>query len=517
MASKTLFRSILGRLLPPTDALNHEGAPAHAFTPKHGLAQLAATGCLHATFYADGQAQLSDALALAAQVEPAFIARAAVFARERGHMKDMPALLCALLAVKDRDLLTRVFPRVVDNGKMLRNFVQILRSGAVGRKSLGSLPKRLVRGWLEARGPGGVFRASVGQAPSLGDIVKMVHPKPRNPSEAALYGYLIGKPHDTAALPPEAKGFEDFKARRTDVVPDVPFEMLTALDLGAREWTAIARHASWQMTRMNLNTFARHGVFDEPGMTELIAARLRDAALVRKARVFPYQLLVAYAMAGEGVPREARDSLQDAMEIAIANVPVVAGAAYICPDVSGSMRSPVTGRRKGSTTAMRCVDVAALIAAAFVRRNPSAEVIPFENRVVRVDLNPRDTVFTNAARLAAVGGGGTSTSAPLAFLNERRARGDLVVLVSDNQSWVDARAGLGTETMVQWSAFRERNPKAKLVCIDIQPCLTTQAAEREDILNVGGFSDQVFEVVAEFAAGRLGAAHWVQVIEAIEL
>jgi 60 kDa SS-A/Ro ribonucleoprotein len=271
------------------------------------------------------------------------------------------------------------------------------------------------------------------------------------------------------------------------------------------------------MTRMNLNTFARHGVFDEPGMTELIAARLRDAALVRKARVFPYQLLVAYAMAGEGVPREARDSLQDAMEIAIANVPVVAGAAYICPDVSGSMRSPVTGRRKGSTTAMRCVDVAALIAAAFVRRNPSAEVIPFENRVVRVDLNPRDTVFTNAARLAAVGGGGTSTSAPLAFLNERRARGDLVVLVSDNQSWVDARAGLGTETMVQWSAFRERNPKAKLVCIDIQPCLTTQAAEREDILNVGGFSDQVFEVVAEFAAGRLGAAHWVQVIEAIEL
>ena len=31
------------------------------------------------------------------------------------------------------------------------------------------------------------------------------------------------------------------------------------------------------MTRMNLNTFARHGVFDEPGMTDLIANRLCDA------------------------------------------------------------------------------------------------------------------------------------------------------------------------------------------------------------------------------------------------
>ena len=36
---------------------------------------------------------------------------------------------------------------------MLRNFVQIIRSGVVGRKSLGTTPKRLVRGWFEALPP----------------------------------------------------------------------------------------------------------------------------------------------------------------------------------------------------------------------------------------------------------------------------------------------------------------------------------------------------------------------------
>ena len=36
----------------------------------------------------------------------------------------------------------------------------------------------------------------------------------------------------------------------------------------------------------------------------------------------------------------------------------------------------------------------------------------------------------------------------------------------------------------------------KLVCIDIQPYGSTQAAERADILNIGGFSDAVFNVVA---------------------
>ena len=61
-------------------------------------------------------------------------------------MKDMPAALAATLAVWDTALLAQVFGRVIDNGKMLRNFVQIVRSGAMGRKSLGSAP----RSWCRA-------------------------------------------------------------------------------------------------------------------------------------------------------------------------------------------------------------------------------------------------------------------------------------------------------------------------------------------------------------------------------
>ena len=57
-------------------------------------------------------------------------------------MKDMPALLLAVLSAKSPALLAQVFARVIDNGRMLRNFVQILRSGAVGRKSLGSRRRR---------------------------------------------------------------------------------------------------------------------------------------------------------------------------------------------------------------------------------------------------------------------------------------------------------------------------------------------------------------------------------------
>ncbi|HYN85859.1 MAG TPA: hypothetical protein VER32_11445 [Pyrinomonadaceae bacterium] len=517
MANRNLFKSLVGRLLPATNAVNKESAPAYAYEPRHALAQYAATGCLNATFYASAGDQLKAVLALCAEVEPEFIAKTALYARERGLMKDMPALLCAVLAARDVRLLERVFPRVVDNAKMLRNFVQVVRSGAVGRKSLGSAPKRMVRDWLEARDEATLFNSSVGRQPTLADIVRMVHPRPRTKEREALFGYLVGREHDAGALPPAVRRFEAFKAGDRAETPDVPFQMLTALDLTTAEWAAVARRASWQTTRMNLNTFARHGVFAVPGMTETIAQRLSDPARVARARVFPYQLMAAYTSAGARVPAAVREALQEAMEHATRNVPEVDGVVYVCPDVSGSMMSPVTGYRRGSSTAVRCVDVAALVAATVLRKNPRAAVMPFEEKLVRVDLNPRDSVMTNARLLASAGGGGTNCSAPLTSLNARRAAGDLVIYVSDNQSWVDARGGRGTALMREWNAFRARNPSARLVCIDLQPYGTTQAQEREDILNVGGFSDQVFEVIAEFAAGRLDSGHWVGRVESVEL
>src|ERR1700750_2995858 len=191
MANKTLFKSLVGKLIPATNAINEERAPAYALSPKHQLAQYATTGCLNTTFYAAADEQLAEVLALCAEVDAEFIAKTAVFCRERGFMKDIPALLTASLSVKDRDLLARVFPRVIDNAKMLRNFVQIMRSGVVGRKSLGSAPKRLVREWLDARDPAMLFRANVGQDPSLADIVKMVHPTPKDKQREALFGYFI--------------------------------------------------------------------------------------------------------------------------------------------------------------------------------------------------------------------------------------------------------------------------------------------------------------------------------------
>lgn len=525
MANKSLFRSLMRNLSPVADARNEAGGLAYRMSDRHRLAQYAATGCLNGTFYATGEEQLDVVRQLCRTLEPEFIAQTALFVRSQNHMKDMPALLLAILSVKSPGLLAEVFDRVIDSPKLLRNFVQIVRSGVVGRKSLGTLPKRLIQQWLEQRADDQLFYGSVGNDPSLADIVRLVHPKPRTASRRALLAYLVGREHDRGALPEIVRQYEKFK-RNTNPgkapVPDVPFQLLTALRLTKADWAQIARNASWQTTRMNLNTFGRHGVWEDADVVRLVAEKLRSPHEVARARVFPYQLLAAYVNADAAVPAVIREALQDAMELAIGNVPRLEGQVYVFVDVSGSMHSPVTGHRSGATSKIRCLDVAALVAAAVLRRNPLAEVIPFESKVVECRLNPRDSVFTNAARLSALPAGGTNCSAPLAHLNQRKARGELLIYVSDNESWVDSRVhgrfgGSATETMRQWGLFKARNPEAKLVCIDQQPYGTMQTKPRPDIVNVAGFSDQVFSLLGAAARGGTAEEFWVREIERVQI
>ncbi len=525
MANKNLFQTLRGALIPQATTRNDAGGAAYELAPKAALARMAVTGCFGRTYYASPELQLDRVLEAARQVDTDFLARTALYARRKGYMKDMPALLCAVLATRDLDRLAEIFPQVIDNGKMLRNFVQILRSGVTGRKSLGSAPKRLVRQWLERAGERQLIDATVGNAPSLADVVKMVHPRPADATREAFYAWLLGKPYQLDRLPQTLQRFEAWKANREGDLPDLPFQMLTALELGAPEWKAIAVTASWQTTRMNLNTFLRHGVFEgtfngvfgsevkEGMMAELIAKRLADPEKIRRARVFPYQLLVAYLNAGKSMPQVVREALQDAMEVALSNVPEVAGSVVVCPDVSGSMHGPVSGYRKGSTSAVRCVDVAGLVAAAFLRKNRGARVIPFKEDVVHLTLNPRDTVMTNATKLSSLPPGATDCSAPLRLLNQEKAAPDLVVFVSDNESWADPKAARGTAMLTEWEKLKTRNPKARLVCIDLVPNTTAQAPDRKDILNIGGFSDTVFDLVAAFAAGEDGSDHWIREID----
>jgi 60 kDa SS-A/Ro ribonucleoprotein len=519
-----LFKSApAGRTPPVADIFNSEGAPAYSVSEKETLAQYVATGMLGSTFYASDEEQLDKILELAAKLDPEYLAKVALYGRRSAFMKDAPALLLAHLMTRNVEgmaALKKAFPLILDNPKMLRTFVQIVKSGKVGRKSFGTAPKKLIEKWFADRSDAQLIRAT-GDKPSIADVIKMVHPKPATDVRKETYAWLIGKKVDLEKADPLLQAYEAWKKDPSRPVPDVPFLMLTNTKLSKEQWKDIARSASWQTARMNLNTFQRHGVFEDPEMVKFVAAKLRDPKEVSRARIFPYQLLVAYRFATD-VPMEIKLALQDALDLATANVPAFEGPVAVFPDVSSSMDSPVSGSRGSATSKVSCRDVAALIAATILRRNPEAIVLPFKEDIVRININPRDSVITIAEQIAKCGSGGTNCSAPLRALNHQKRKIRMAIFVSDNESWMDTNTKYAsgytsnaTATMVEWEALRARNPGAKLVCIDLAPNGSRQAPTREDILNVGGFSDEVFTLMTEFEKGS-GKGHWVKKIEALD-
>lgn len=157
--------------------------------------------------------------------------------------------------------------------------------------------------------------------------------------------------------------------------------------------------------------------------------------------------------------------------------------------------------------------------------------MPFDTQAYDAKVDPSDSILSLSERLAKFGGGGTDCSIPLREANTKYRNRKFAgcVLVSDNESWVYANRAIAygthgsTGVMTEWQAFVKNQARLqggntsgpKMICINIQPYGTTQAPERSDILNIGGFSDAVFNVVASYLADDVN--RFVTEVEAVTL
>ena len=517
MANKNIFKN--KKLLPSATTTNNAGGIAYAVSDKNALARLCATGTLGNTFYSTAEADLVKILDLCGRVPLSFVGQLAVYCRQKGLLKDIPALLLAYFVINSADYdfeqVQSVFNDVVNNGKMLKNFVQIIRSGQLGRKSLGTRSSRLVNAWLNAREPESLFKDNIGNDPSLRDVLMLSHPKGKNASQNAMFKYIMDGTY-SKLLPADVRSYEKWKAGEIEFTPEIPFEYLTNRSLSADEWSEVLQTCSWQVLRMNLNTFQRHNVFDNPINIKIAANRLADPKALPKF-VYPYQIYTSSKFAD--VAPAIQDGLASALENSLANVKAFSQNITVLTDISTSMASPVTGARGTVNSKIRCVDVAALISSIILSKNPNTKCIAFNDGVGLANINKNRTIIENTAGLAAMLSGGTNTGNALAHLNRIIDQSPVVLIVSDNQSWITKKNfdhfHSTTPALAEWEKYRRRVKNAKLICLDLQPEASAQVPEREDVLHIGGWSESVFEIICQFIDG--GTASFVEEIEKVEL
>ncbi len=327
----------------------------------------------------------------------------------------------------------------------------------------------------------------------------IVHPDAPEAIAAARQMRLIeGKYQARAATSPEAVAsiVRQYSLPREAI----PTEALQS----AAVWDALL--VDMPMTAMirNLGKMSQIGLLQPFGAaSDYVAERLRDREQLAKARVNPFQLLLAlrtYA-AGRGAlgsltwtpvaPIVA--ALDDAFEASFATVVPTHQRILVGVDVSGSMR----GTRCAGSPILSAVEAAAAVASFLVRTEPKTHVMAFDTEARAFTVTPKQRLDDVVASVSQWGGG-TDLSLPVTYAMERQLVVDAFIILTDSETWAGEQ-----HTVQALHQYRQRlNPKAKLVVMAAAANGGTVCDPADPLsFGVAGFDATAPQLVMDFIRG----------------
>jgi len=520
---KTLVRFTHSRNRRPASRIathpNREGAPSYRRSLREQIVQVLTTGTLSNTFYASREQIAQEAvevLTRGRQECPQFLARALVYARNEGLIKDLPVMGLAILSGgggATRRLFEQAFGQVVLIPDDLRNFVKFCKSGKIpGRQGLGGMTVGKVRESLLAMSE--YHAVKYGSANSreitLGDIARLAHPKPGSAAVSERLGWLVkGREalSDNPELNPKIRALEALKLAATEdeqvaLIREggLPYEVVipSVKATTAKIWEALLRHAPYMNLLRNLNTFARNGVFRQDENVRYAVSRLTDRHAIERSKVLPFRFFDAWkACCASANDSRLTDALRQALELSFANMPTLGSRQVaIGTDVSGSMRA-----RFSEKSSARYIDIAGIFTGALLKRiEGRALPILFDDRVhLDHGLSARDDIVITAEKIARYGGGATAVGAPIQYLLDRQIKVDAFIGITDNIDWAYGDGCYASGDFLSlWRRYRkEVNPEAMALLVTIAPYRDTVApAGEKGVRFIYGWSDRVLKYIA---------------------
>jgi hypothetical protein len=370
----------------------HEGAPAVTLTAEQNLRR-SVLSCLlwEDEFYEDGQAIADRIAALAAEVAPPTLAALAVEARERFNLRHAPLMLLCALARTGRgsSQVGDTIERVIQRADELSEFLAIYWRH--GRKPLAKQVKLGLARALSKFDAYQLAKYDRDGPVKLRDVLFLVHAKPKDDEQAALWKQLAGR-----SLPS-------------------PDTWEVALSGGGDKGETFARllkerKLGYLALLRNLRNM------DQAGVDE---ALVKEAILERRGaeRVLPFR----YVAAARAAPRF-EPWLDEALAEAVLHGPVFDGRTIILVDVSGSMDSGLSAR--SDLTRMDAAATLASIVPGEVR------VFTFSDKVVEVA--PRRGMAGVDAVVSSLPHGGTWLGKAVTRVNALPH--DRLIVVTDEQS-----------------------------------------------------------------------------------
>jgi 60 kDa SS-A/Ro ribonucleoprotein len=192
----------------PNRTINAEGAKAYKLSPELELYTAVMTSALSDSFYESNDARLVRIRELIRLVEPIFVAKLAVYAREQMYLRSMPLVLTVELAkIQSGDnLVARLANRVIQRADELTELLSYYQA-ANGRatqgnyKTLNKLSKQLQKGLAQAFNKFDEYQFSKYNRDNatikLRDALFLAHPKPKDDAQQALFNKIVNNSLET--------------------------------------------------------------------------------------------------------------------------------------------------------------------------------------------------------------------------------------------------------------------------------------------------------------------------------
>lgn len=485
------------------DLITHQGGEGFSRDAKNELFFLGLTNAVgENTFYESADVRDKRFGLLIAEVtaeDPEWVRSFGAWLRSQGLMRSASIVVAGEYVraggPEGRSLVRDVIQRADEPAEMLSYWMS--RHGR-------AIPAAIKRGVADAvrqqyNERNALRYDGVGNVMRFGDVIDLVHPRPRDEAQSALFRYLIDRRHDR--VNPEL----------LELLPTIKADReLMALPEGARRaslhraieagwsWERVAgwlpggmNAAAWEAVIPNMGAMAlvrNLRNFDQAGLSQggirLVQDRLGDAEEIRKSRQFPIRFLSAWKNVRS---MHWGSTLEKAVDLSVDNIPEFKGNTLVLIDVSGSMNAPLISARRGRGENPLRWEAAALFGLAVAKRSDAADVYTFNTSPHRVQFGPTDSVLRTVQGIRCIGG--TDVLGSLVATYQKGVH-DRVVILSDEQTgsygnWISARDIKVPVTMFNLAGYRGG-----------------ATPQEGNFTTIGGLSDAAFSVLPFLERGR---------------
>ncbi|MCP4440756.1 MAG: TROVE domain-containing protein [Aureispira sp.] len=496
------------------ETTNYMGAKAYKYDAKFELVSLLLTSFAEDSYYRSSGEGIKAMLALLAKVDPMFAAKAAIFARDEFNMRSITHVLAAELAaylsgkewakefyncivVRPDDMLEIVAYYYAKGGKTLPNAMKKGFAKAFERFDAYQLAK---------------YRRAKGDV-KLVDLANLVHPKPVQRNKEALKALI----EDTLR---NEKTWEAQLTKAGKADGDKATKETAKRE--AWEGLILSGKMGYMALLRNLRNLITSGI-SEAAMDKALGY-LTNPTAVSRSRQFPFRFLSAYAeieklkgasttkgtlvfekdTVDSKLVKRVLNAIETAINLSIANLPLLSGETVILTDNSGSMRGDGGGSSALSAMSkVKTADIANLFATMYWSRCDNTVVGLFGDRLAMPKLDRKKGLFDNFKKVNAEGGKvGLGTEAGIFTMFEKlikeRRMVDRIVIFSDMQigtgcSWYDTKGRRGDDFNKLWEKYRKINPNVRVYSIYLRGCGTT--VFKGNVYKLAGWSEKIFSLM----------------------